>query len=124
MGNLDTFKAFVKKNPKLINYVKNGEMTWQKFYEIFDLYGEDANAWKDYLTPQVAATTAALAAGGIGINDVFNWLKNVDLDSVQTGIGNIQRVVGVLQDFSTKDGNTTNQKEEYKPRPLYKHFED
>ena len=122
MGNLDTFKQFVKKNPRLIKYVQNGETTWQKFYEIYDLYGEEESAWKDYLTPEVKAAATA-AATGIGFNEVLNWLKNIDLASVQTGVSNIQRVVGVLQDFSSKD-SSPKPKEEYKPRPLYKHFED
>ena len=41
MTNVDNFKSFVKKNPNLISYVRNGNMTWQKFYEIYDLYGEE-----------------------------------------------------------------------------------
>ncbi len=47
--------------------------------------------------------------------------KNVDLDSIQNGVNSIQRVLGVFQDFNKKDTPT---KETYKPRPIYKHFED
>ena len=36
--SLDNFKKFVKENPKLVNFVRNGDMTWQKFYELYDLY--------------------------------------------------------------------------------------
>ena len=43
----EEFKEFVKKNPKLITYVNNNEMTWQKFYEMYDLYGESNEVWKD-----------------------------------------------------------------------------
>ena len=50
MAKIDEFKMYVKKNPKLINYVKDGSMTWQGFYEIYDLYGEDNNAWSKYLS--------------------------------------------------------------------------
>ena len=45
MDTKEKFKIFVKKNPILIKYVQNGSMTWQKFYEIYDMYGEDNNAW-------------------------------------------------------------------------------
>lgn len=107
----EEFKEFVKKNPKLINYVNKGEMTWQKFYEMYDIYGEDQNTWKEYLG---VATT-------VGFSDLFSMLKNINLDSVQNGVNSIQRVLGVFSDIGTKN---TEKKEEYKPRPVYKHFED
>lgn len=118
----EEFKEFVKKNPKLITYVKNNEMTWQQFYEMYDLYGEEENIWKDYLTTkeevrEVVKTTTT----GFGLGEVVNWLKNVDLDGLQEGIGNVQRVLGVVQDFTKKENKQVNT---YKPRPLYKHFED
>ena len=47
--------------------------------------------------------------------------NNVDLDGLQEGIGNVQRVLGVMQDFTKKDKVD---QPTYKPRPLYKHFED
>ena len=123
----DEFKEFVKKNPKLIGYVKNNEMTWQKFYEMYDLYGEDENVWKDYLNKKednnVASNIGKAGLSALTLNEVVNWFKNVDLDSLQEGIGNVQRVLGVVQDFSKKD-NKSEEKNTYKPRPLYKHFED
>ena len=50
MSKLEEFKNFVKDNPKLINYVKNNEMTWQKFYEMYDIYGKEnlTNTMEDY----------------------------------------------------------------------------
>ena len=117
----EEFKEFVKKNPKLITYVKNNEMTWQKFYEMYDLYGEDENIWKDYLKKEEVKEVVKTATTGFGISEVVNWLKNVDLDGLQEGIGNVQRVLGVVQDFTKKENKETNA---YKPRPLYKHFED
>ena len=44
----ETFKEFIRNKPELINHVNNGTMTWQKFYELYDLYGEDDNIWKQY----------------------------------------------------------------------------
>lgn len=130
----DEFKEFVKKNPRLIKYVKTNEMTWQKFYEMYDLYGEDENVWKDYINKsneekitEVKSDTAKITKSGIAgltLSEVVNWFKNVDLDGLQEGIGNVQRVLGVVQDFSKKDTTSKTTKETYKPRPLYKHFED
>lgn len=124
----EEFKEFVRKNPKLITYVKNNTMTWQKFYEMYDLYGESNEVWDEYLKKEETKTTTntAVKAGvtGLTLSEVVNWFKNVDLDGIQEGIGNVQRVLGVVQDFSKKDGSSTDSKPKYKPRPLYKHFED
>lgn len=133
----EEFKEFAKKNPILASYVKKDEMTWQKFYEMYDLYGEDENVWKEYINKTADKATQDLSkssesgvtkvgkagVAGLTLSEVVNWFKNVDLDGIQEGIGNVQRVLGVVQDFSKKDTPKTN-KETYKPRPLYKHFED
>lgn len=115
MNKLDSFKDFVKNNPSLLKYVKNKEMTWQNFYEMYDMYGEDNNIWNDYIKEKSISNTVS----SIGVSDIINWIKNVDVDKMQESINSVQRVLGVLEDLG-------NNKEtpEYKPRPLYKHFED
>ena len=35
MSKIDDFKLFAKKNPSFANYIKDGSMTWQKFYELY-----------------------------------------------------------------------------------------
>lgn len=118
MNGKEEFKQFVREHPKLIKYVRNGEKTWQNFYEIFNLYGSDNDAWKEYLN----ASEINEAVKGAATLDLLSWLKSIDLDSIQNGVSSIQRVLGVVQDLTNKDDITP--KEEYKPRPLYKHFED
>ena len=122
MTKKDEFKEFVRKNPKLISYVKKGEMDWQKFYEIYDLYGEEESAWNNYLVKEEVRSTTAVTSG-LGFSEIMNFIKNIDLNSVQEGVNSVQRVLGVFQDLTGKDTDTQ-KKEEYKPRPLYKHFED
>lgn len=124
MDKKQQFKEFVKSHPELIQFTKNGSMTWQKFYEIYDIYGEEASVWDDYFKNENRSSSeVAAAASGIGFADVMNWLKKVDLENVRSGIGNIQKVVGVLQDFTKKD-EPSSKKDEYRPRPLYRNFED
>lgn len=118
MDKIGQFKDFVKNNPKLISYVKKGEMTWQKFYEIYDLYGEENDIWDEYIKSSTVANASTQTSS---LTDIFSWLKNIDLNKMQEGINSVQRVVGVLQDFGDKEEV---HKTEYKPRPLYKHFED
>ena len=118
MGKLE-FKEFVKNNPSLYKYVKNNEMTWQKFYEMFDLYGGENDVWNDYLKKETVASTVA-ATGSFA--DFINWFKKMDLDEIQDGLNSIGRVISVLQDFGTT--KETKSETTYKPRPVYKHFED
>lgn len=107
----EKFKEFVKKNPSLIKYVQNGSMSWQKFYEMYDMYGEDEKIWNEYLNSSVSS---------MGIFDMF---KNLDVESIQNGINSVQRVLGLIQEMGSKNKDEVSESE-YKPRPLYKHFED
>ena len=121
----EQFKQFVKKNPSLIKYVESGDMTWQKFYEMYDLYGESNDIWDKYLvSDNNKSNNANDITKASAFTDFLAFLKTIDLDSLQEGIGSIQRVLGVFQDFSGNKSVDNNEKKEYKPRPLYKHFED
>jgi len=122
MEKKDEFKSFVRKNPSLVKYVKNGEKTWQSFYEICDLYGEDDSVWNDYLKKEENKGTVNVVKNNTTVGDFFNFLKGIDLNSLQETVSSLQRVLGVFGDLTSK--NTETKKEEYKPRPLYKHFDD
>ena len=113
MNTKEKFKDFVKKHPELINYVKDGKMTWQGFYEIYDMYGEDEKAWKDFFLVTSSNVVSSF--------DIMSFIKNLDLDGVQEGINSIQRVLGLLQDMAPSGKISDDVR---RPRPLYRHFED
>lgn len=123
---VDAFKSFVKKNPSLIKYVRTGEMDWQKFYEIYDLYGEEESAWNLYLQKESTPIkpkendSKNITEGLLGMASL---LKGIDLNTVQNGVSSLQRVVGLLQELGTK-APKPEEKKTYQPRPIYKHFED
>ena len=106
---VDAFKTFVRKNPGLIKYVRTGEMDWQKFYELYDLYGEEESAWNPYLkkeTPVVTNHTSADAKNITeGLLGMASLLKGIDLNTVQNGVSSLQRVVGLLQELGNKKYN-------------------
>lgn len=123
MSNKEEFKLFVKSHPELIRYVKNGEMTWQKFYETYSLYGKENDVWNKYFSNnEETKENTNEKKENVSITDVIDMVKKVDLNSVQKNITNISKALGIVQSLITKDEvNTT---ESYTPRPLYKKFED
>lgn len=123
MSNKEEFKLFVKSHPELIRYVKNGEMTWQKFYETYSLYGKENDVWNKYFSnnEEIKENTNEKKEN-VSITDVIDMVKKVDLNSVQKNITNISKALGIVQSLITKDEvNTT---ESYTQAPLYKKFED
>lgn len=125
MNNLEEFKSFVKKYPKLITHVKNGDMTWQKFYEFWSLYGEDETIWNKYIVEekQEVKKTTPESQPSFNFKDVINMAKGVNLESAQKSITNIQKALGLIQDI-VGNKNTPKTEDTYTPRPIYTHFED
>ena len=110
----EEFKEFVRKKPELVDYVNSGEMTWQKFYEQWTLYGEDGKVWDRYKKTE--------NGDGINLNTIINSIKNIDKDTLQKGINGFQKALELLQGLIAKDSvDTTNT---YTPRQLFKKFED
>ena len=70
--SLESFKEFVKKRPNLINYVETKEKTWQEFYNLYTLYGENSNIWDKYNNTYITKPTT--------LKDVFNIFKDIDMD--------------------------------------------
>ena len=108
MSSKDEFKAFVRSNPSLLAYVNEGNMTWQKFYEMYDLYGNNSSVWDKYLKDNKTS-------------DLFTWIKNIDINKVEDGVNSIRRVLSVLSEVGN---STSSEVSSYTPRPLYRHFED
>ena len=115
---LDNFKLFVRNNPSLINFVKSNEMTWQGFYELFDLYGPNSKIWDKYIKQGVTETGGAF-------KDIFNMFKNIDKDELQKGITSLQKGIGYVSDLLVKKGDSKDLvRNTYEPRPIYKHLDD
>ena len=111
----EQFKQFAKKHPELANNVSSGNTTWQKLYELYDIYGENLSIWKEYIT-----TTTPITSQN-SIKDIFNIFKNLDVDSIQQGVTNIQKTIGLIQELGIIPNR---ENKDYEPRPIYKRFED
>lgn len=121
----EEFKTFVRTKPELASYVTDGSMTWQKFYELWSLYGNDNKIWDDY--PKKSVTTSARTSSNsnnFSFSSIVDSLKKVDMDSVQKGINSVQKAVELLQGFTAKDALSSSSSSGYEPRQLFKRFED
>lgn len=114
MDKKEAFKQFAKNHPELISSIKTGEASWQKFYEIYDIYGEDETAWNVYFNKNV---------GNNGFGNITDIVKNIDMDSVQKHINTAQKALGLVQELTTK-GSVAPSSGPATPRPINKFFED
>ncbi len=120
MDKKQEFKNFVKDNNYLIKHVKDGNMTWQKFYELYDLYGSDNEIWDDYREEKSVNKTAS--------STITDFVKKVDSDSIQKHIGTAQKALELIKDLTAKDGVAGSvaslAKGPLSSRPISKIFED
>lgn len=93
MDKKEAFKEFIGNHPEILKYIKNKEMTFQDFYEIYDIYGEDANTWSKYFQN---------TEGDVRIKELSSLLKNVNIDSIEHHINNAQKIIGVIQELTKK----------------------
>ena len=124
MSKVDDFKEFVKGNPSLIKYIKNGEMSWQKFYEIYDIYGEDNSVWNEYLTTTSNTNSNNNTSRSISyhLEDIIKMAKNIDVNKVQDSLTSLQKTLSLFGEIlGSKEVSKTST---YNPRPLYRKFED
>ncbi len=110
------FKEFVKKNTGLISLVERGESSWQKLYELYDLYGESSDVWNKYLKTNTTNNV------GSSFKELLNLIKGVDLNTVQKGLSSLDKAIDAFKDIIPN--NTKDVVNNYEPRPTYKYFED
>lgn len=109
----EDFKKFVNNHKELIKYVNTDKMTWQKFYDMYSLYGENSNVWDEYLKKEETNNN-------ISFGDIINSIKKLDPDEVQKNINSLNKILSLISTLISKE----EPKQEYEPMPLYKKFED
>ena len=117
MDKKESFKSFAKSHPELISSIKSGATSWQKLYEIYDIYGEDDRAWDTYFNKTTTSTNT--------FSNITDIVKNIDMESVQKHINTAQKALGLVQELTGKStGATSTLKGPSAPRPINKFFED
>ena len=100
MEKIDKFKKFVSNHPEFVDYVHKNKVTWQSFYELYDIYGEDMDVWNKYIKDDIKDS--------INIKGILSTLKNINLDSLEENIGSLQKAMSL----SKKDEEKVEAKEE------------
>ena len=123
MTKKEEFKAYVAAHPELINHIKGDNMSWQKFYEIYDMYGDNKEAWQNYFKDSGDRSPSSLNLGSI-----MALAKKINMASVQKHIGTAQKAISLIQELGTKGGSKVSSlpalKGPINPRPINKFFED
>ena len=125
-SKMDEFKLFIKANPFLIGYIRDGSRSWQDLYEMYDIVGDDEVAWNKYLEDnnKKEESNQKSSSGFSGrLDDFIKIAKNVDVDKVQEGITSLQKTLTLFGDLFVNKNNNSNNKT-YNPRPLYRRFDD
>ena len=117
----ELFKQFVRLHPELGNRVMENKTSWQKLYELYDMYGEDSNVWDNYFTNSRSIVSSDTSSKESSFSELINMIKRVDLESVQKGVTNLQKTIGLLQDIGI---GSAKKEKLYEPRPMYKYFDD
>ena len=79
------------------------------------LYGDDNEVWSKYINNAVNKE--------LSFKDVFDNIKNIDMESIQKGVENMQKTIGLLQGLSLGGTNGMIDKG-YIPKDNYHHMED
>ena len=98
MDKLSEFKKFIKDKEFLIDKVNNNETTWQKLYEIFDLYGEEASIFneKDERVENKINNDGR-------VNNLLKAFEGVDVNKINENLEGVRKILAVLSEFSKKD---------------------
>ena len=122
----ENFKNFVRNNPNLAKHVNNDEISWQKLYEMYNLYGDNSDVWNDFLedTSSNRSSSGVTKNNEIAFKELVNMVKNIDLEKVRSGITGVQKAISLVQDLGFGGGNNNTNKEQYEARPMYQHFDD
>ena len=113
MDKKEQFKNFMSNHPELVGFIQRKEMTWQEFYEIYDIYGENSDAWDKYFNKDTRAKEDILS-------ELTGLFKNVNIDSIQNHVNNAQKAINIIQELTKKTPDVVTKVE----RPITKFYGD
>lgn len=112
MSKLDEFKEFCKEKHYLIDRVKSGKTSWQELYEIYDIYGPDADDLKEQVEEETATednkeeqeeTKKEDKREGLG--GILDLLSGFDPDKLSEGLSGVKKILSVLSEVTKPEDN-------------------
>lgn len=97
MDKLEEFKEFIKDKPFLREKVNNKETTWQSLYETYDLFGKEADIFRETKDNNEIRNNSATN------NSLFKMLEGVNLDKISENLEGMKKILGVLGEFTKKE---------------------
>ncbi|PEE42123.1 YlbD family protein [Bacillus pseudomycoides] len=99
--SVQQFKEFVNHHPKMVHEVRNGEKTWQQFYEEWYLLGEQDEVWKAYKADGETISSPAQENNDEKAVDLMgqmlSFLKKLDAEQMQQHLANVTSAIGSVQ---------------------------
>jgi len=95
MDKKEEFKAFIRNKEFLIDKVNRGETTWQKLYEIYDLYGESASVFNESRKEEEVRENKA--------NNLLKAFEDIDVNKINENLEGVRKILAVLGEFTRKD---------------------
>ncbi|WP_078547354.1 YlbD family protein [Litchfieldia alkalitelluris] len=118
---IEEFKNFVKKHPKLIQEVRNGNKSWQVLYEDWYLLGENDDTWSKYKMESTKGNDEEKDKKSDFIEKFLSTIKNVKMNDVQEQITNVGSAITTIQQVihqfqgGSKDKSINNEPEQKHP---------
>lgn len=117
MNKKEEFKKFIKDNPYLGKSVRDGKTTFQKLFEIYDIYGNDEDMFKEYKIKEEKKDKDS-------ISNIISSIKNINLNEVKKNIESLQSAVSFIEDFVVNKGEKDIVEPVINPKPLEGLFDD
>lgn len=106
MYKFEEFKEFCKDKEYLKQTVRDGKHTWQELYEIYDIYGPDAEEFKEKEEEKVEDTEKNdkeennNKSKNEGLGGIFDLISGFDADKIQEGLNGMKKILAVLGELS------------------------
>lgn len=116
----EEFKNYVRNHHFVKEGVDKGEITWQRAYEAFDLYGEQAPELiqlnKELIPPEVAPTPTSFPSQP---NTFLMSLASLDWNQISHAVDNLSRMVSMAKEVAGKDESKSE-----KGQQVFKRYND